>query len=44
MEGGNGIERSRQMVRDRKPNKAKVHDTVPHGPLDGSSMATNHPL
>jgi hypothetical protein len=38
------MERYRQTVRDREPNKSKVHDVVLDGPLDGSSRATNHPL
>jgi hypothetical protein len=44
MEGEKGMEGCRQTVRDRQPNKAKVHDTVLDEPLDNPSEATNHPL
>ena len=43
MERRKGMKRSRQTVRDREPNKARVHDVVPDDPLDNPSRATNHP-
>jgi Na+/H+-translocating membrane pyrophosphatase len=43
-EGGKGIEESRQMVRGRESNKAKVHETVPDGLSDATSRAPNHAL
>ena len=44
MEEEKGMERSRQIVRGREPNKAEVHRKVPDGPLDGLSRTPNHAI
>jgi len=41
---GGGGEGSRQMVQGNEPNKIKVHETMPDGPLDATSRATNRAL